>query len=165
MALVPSVRVTSRVQCCRGQRQSTPSPRCRSSLALSPRCWLTPPVDWSRRTLHLGGNQIESVADVTWPSSLVYLILGGNPLGCFQGVPEHVVIDHDVTTRKTTRCPSNCTIATFYDASADACLPCGAGTFVVGVGAVMCSRVATASTVTSSIAVLMCTRCMCVGLF
>jgi hypothetical protein len=95
----------------------------------------------------------------------VYLILGGNPLGCFQGVPEHVVIDHYVTTRKTTRCPSNCTTATFYDASADACLPCGAGTFVVGVGAVVCSRVATASTVTSSIAALMCTRCMCVGLF
>jgi len=137
------------------------------------------PVDWSRRYLGLGFNQIESVADVTWPSSRVYLILGGNPLGCFQGVPEHVVIDHygdvaeqteeegaeDVTMRKTTRCPSNCTTATFYDASADACLPCGAGTFVVGVGAVVCSRVATASTVTSSIAALMCTRCMCVGLF
>ena len=123
------------------------------------------PVDWSRRYLGLGFNQIESVADVTWPSSLVYLFLGGNPLGCFQGVPEHVVIDHYVTMRKTTRCPSNCTTATFYDASADACLPCGAGTFVVGVGAVVCSRVATASTVTSSIAALMCTRCMCVGLF
>jgi hypothetical protein len=120
------------------------------------------PVDWSRRVLDLHGNQIESVADVTWPSSLVYLILLGNPLGCFQGVPEHVVIDDYVTTRK---CPSNCTTATFYDASADACLPCGAGTFVVGVGAVVCSRVATASTVTSSIAALMCTRCMCVGLF
>jgi hypothetical protein len=138
MALVPSVRVTSRVQCCRGQRQSSPSPRCRSSLALSPRSWLTPPsiglagpctsvttksrawltrhgprpfgtchfsravlqraapehafpalpllvglvaplladspVNWSHRYLDLSGNQIgnqiKSVADVTWPSSL-----------------------------------------------------------------------------------------------
>jgi hypothetical protein len=59
------------------------------------------PVDGSRRSLDLGGNQIESVADVTWPSSLWYLILGDNPLGCFQGVPEHVVIDHDFFTRSS----------------------------------------------------------------
>jgi hypothetical protein len=104
-------------------------------------------VTWpsSLRVMYLYGNQIESVADVTWPSSLMYLNLGGNPLGCFQGVPEHVVM-LEYLGKKTPRCPSNCTTATFYDASADACLPCGAGTFVMGVGAVMCSRVATAST-------------------
>jgi hypothetical protein len=108
------------------------------------------PVDWSHRVMHLYGNQIESVADVTWPSSLMYLNLlnlGGNPLGCFQGVPEHVVM-LEYYGKKTTRCPSNCTTATFYDASADACLPCGAGKFVVCVGAVMCSLDRAPSTVT-----------------
>jgi hypothetical protein len=33
------------------------------------------PVDWSRRSLDLGSNKIESVADVTWPSSLGYVSL------------------------------------------------------------------------------------------
>ena len=33
------------------------------------------PVDWSRRILGLGSNQIKSVADVTWPSSLQYVSL------------------------------------------------------------------------------------------
>jgi len=33
------------------------------------------PVDWSRRSLDLGSNKIESVADVTWPSSLRYVSL------------------------------------------------------------------------------------------
>ena len=120
------------------------------------------PVDWSRR----------------------HLELSGNPLGCVKGVPQHVALapfsdpwekrhlsweKRHLPWRNETqqtlipRCPFNCTIATFYDASADACLPCGAGTFVVGVGAVICSRVATASTVTSSIAAL--TRCMYLGVF
>ncbi len=106
------------------------------------------PVDWSRRSLDLHHNQIESVADVTWPSSLLHLMFWGNPLGCLQGVPEHVVIDENYLSCSTSRCPSNCTTATFYDASADACLPCGAGTFVVGVGSVMCSLDRAPSTVT-----------------
>ena len=33
------------------------------------------PVDWSRRSLRLDGNQIKSVANVTWPSSLQYVSL------------------------------------------------------------------------------------------
>ena len=33
------------------------------------------PVDWSRRDLRLDGNQIKSVANVTWPSSLQYVSL------------------------------------------------------------------------------------------
>jgi len=79
-------------------------------------------------------------SSVHWSRRSLYLY--NNPLGCVHGVPEHVVIDNGP------RCPSNCTTSTFYDASTDACLPCGAGTFVVGVGAVVCSRVVTASMVT-----------------
>ena len=67
------------------------------------------PVDWSRRNLFLIGNQIKSVADVTWPSSLLRLVFWGNPLGCFQGVPEHVVIDGAVMC-SLDRAPSTVTV-------------------------------------------------------
>ena len=43
------------------------------------------PVAWSRRTLDLNNNQIVSVANVTWPSTLEYV----SPLACSERQSTH----------------------------------------------------------------------------
>jgi hypothetical protein len=109
------------------------------------------------RKIWLAGNRLEAMHPQTFQhnAALEELEIWDNPLGCVPGVPEDVVIDKaaiNYGARETPRCPSDCTTATYYDDSTDACFPCGAGTFAVGVGAVTCSRVASASTATPSTA-------------
>jgi hypothetical protein len=107
------------------------------------------------RKIELDGNRLGAMHPQTLQHNVALeeLAIWGNPLGCVPCVPEDVVIDKfaiNYAARETPRCPSDCTSATFYDESADTCFPCGAGTFAVGVGAVTCSRVASASTATPS---------------
>ena len=49
-------------------------------------------VAWSRRELYLNNNKIESVADVSWPSSLQYV----SPLACSGRQSSHRRLPHPV---------------------------------------------------------------------
>jgi hypothetical protein len=104
-------------------------------------------------------------------TGLRYLFIKGNSVGCVPGVASNVEIDccpvsiegpptnEPVCKRgcaETPRCPSNCTVGTFYG-SAGACLPCPKGLTTTGVGAAgakSCVDPATLSSASSSVTIM-----------
>jgi hypothetical protein len=84
--------------------------------------------------LDLSGNKIAKLEPgaVGNLSSLEYLNIYDNPLGCVSGVADHVQIDPGALSNgfyETPRCPENCTINTYYDADKHVCLSCPENTY------------------------------------
>ena len=72
-----------------------------------------------------------------------YLTVGGNPLGCVQGVPDSVTHFDTFAVYfgyyETARCGDNCTEHTVFVPSDGVCVQCPDGTHAHGVGALNCS--------------------------
>ena len=84
--------------------------------------------------LDLSGNKIAKLEPgaVGNLSSLEYLNIYDNPLGCVSGVADHVQIDPGALSNgfyETPCCPENCTINTYYDDDKHVCLSCPENTY------------------------------------
>ena len=90
--------------------------------------------------LNLENNALKSLpGDVfKYNTALENLYVYDNPLGCVYDVPNSTEIDRNPSI-KTPRCPSNCAVDTFYDASNIICRNCSVGTYTDGVGAANCT--------------------------
>ena len=86
-------------------------------------------------SLWLWGMAITAVANGTFDdvSSLQDLYLRGTTLGCVPGVAVSVSIDRYWTT-PTPRCPSNCTVNTYYMPSEEICMDCPDSSYTLGIG-------------------------------
>ena len=94
--------------------------------------------DEVRGVLDLRGRGIAAVAPDVFEglTGLREIWIAYNNLGCVPGVACNVGVDNQSALHLQThpRCPSNCTVGTFYD-STGACLPCQKGLTTMGVGA------------------------------
>ena len=90
-------------------------------------------------SLWLSGNKLAAVANGTFDDvdSLQDLVLWGTSLGCVPGVAISVVIDSYWTT-PTPRCPSNCTVNTYYMPSEGICRDCPGSSYTLGIGSKNC---------------------------
>jgi len=86
-------------------------------------------------SLWLMGMAITAVANGTFDDigSLQDLSLWGSTLGCVPGVAVSVSINRYWTT-PTPRCPSNCTVNTYYMPSEEICMDCPDNSYTLGIG-------------------------------
>ena len=105
---------------------------------LDGRSWVlskTGSCETSCTSLWLANLQIMAVANGTFDDvgSLQQLYLQRQWLGCVPGVAATVEIDRYWTT-KTPRCPSNCTMDTYYVATEGICQHCPGSSYTFGIG-------------------------------